>query len=131
MKFTKTVLLPATILCGALATAASAPAMAHGPRVSFGIMFGGPVWPRYYYPEPYYYRYYPPPAVYYPPAVVVVPSSPPVYVEQGQQYQQGQAAAPAAPSSDSSWYYCEGAQAYYPYVNSCPGGWQRVAPQPQ
>ena len=28
------------------------------------------------------------------------------------------------------WYYCQNPQGYYPYVNSCPGGWMKVVPQP-
>jgi hypothetical protein len=28
------------------------------------------------------------------------------------------------------WYYCEAAQAYYPYVKSCPGGWKKELPNP-
>jgi hypothetical protein len=38
-------------------------------------------------------------------------------------------AAPALPSP-GYWYWCESAQAYYPYVSSCPEGWQLVVPQP-
>ncbi|MEK6243386.1 MAG: hypothetical protein AABM33_02710 [Pseudomonadota bacterium] len=82
---------------------------------------------RYYYPPSYYYdspSYYYPPHVYYPP-------TPPVYIEQGgspsyavppqSQYQ---------PDSQSYWYYCQASRGYYPHVQNCPGGWQRVAPQP-
>lgn len=74
-------------------------------------------WP-YYAPVPYYYS----PAYYYPP-VVAVPSQPPVYVEQER------APAVTAPPANY-WYYCSGSRSYYPYVRECPGGWQRVAPQP-
>jgi hypothetical protein len=28
------------------------------------------------------------------------------------------------------WYYCEGANAYYPHVQQCPGGWIKVMPSP-
>jgi len=28
------------------------------------------------------------------------------------------------------WYYCPQLQAYYPYVQECPGQWQPVVPQP-
>jgi hypothetical protein len=28
------------------------------------------------------------------------------------------------------WYYCEDPKGYYPYVESCPQGWRRVAPTP-
>jgi len=36
------------------------------------------------------------------------------------------AGVPAAPAN--YWYYCPAANAYYPYVKTCPGGWQAVAP---
>jgi hypothetical protein len=86
-----------------------APAFAwwHGPHV----WVGGPYW--------YPYPYAAPPVVIQPaPRVVVQPSAPQTYVEPG--------TAPA----ESSWYYCESAKGYYPYVKECPGGWQRVAPRP-
>ena len=105
-----------------------------GPRVHLGIIGGAPavawhhggghvrfgvfVGPGFWYPPPYYG--YPP---YYYPPVVAAPSSPPVYIEQGDTQ-----AAPEQPQGD--WYYCADTQAYYPYVKECPGGWQRVAPQP-
>ncbi len=40
--------------------------------------------------------------------------------------------APAVPSEPQQtyWYYCKEAQAYYPYVTSCPGGWVPVVPKP-
>lgn len=85
--------------------------------VRLGIVIGAPIvgW-HAFYPRPYYYpAYYP---AYYPP--VVVQPQPSVYIEQ-------QAPQPAA----NYWYYCAGSRAYYPYVKECPGGWQRVAPQPQ
>jgi hypothetical protein len=97
------------------AAAASAPAFAdhwhgHGhSRVHFGLYFGGPLYWQPYYP-------------YYPPTVVV-PQSPPVYVERGDQ-------AAQAPESQSWWYFCRGSNTYYPYVKQCPGGWERVSPQP-
>ena len=91
-----------------------------GPRVGFGIVVGAPdFWyyaPPYYYAPPVYYDPY-----YYPPAVAV-PSPPPVYVEQG--------GMEPAPAPSHWWYYCVDAKAYYPYVNECPGGWQRVSPEP-
>jgi hypothetical protein len=49
----------------------------------------------------------------YPP--VVVAPSPQVYVQ---------------PSPLVYWYYCDAAQAYYPYVQRCPGGWRPVSPTP-
>lgn len=48
---------------------------------------------------------------------VVVQQAPPVYVQD-------------APPAQSYWYYCEGARAYYPYVQQCPGGWLKVVPSP-
>jgi hypothetical protein len=47
------------------------------------------------------------------------PAAPLYYIEQGDE-----AAAPGG-----EWLYCDGANAYFPYVIECPGGWQRVAPQ--
>ncbi len=52
--------------------------------------------------------FYPAPSYYYSPA--------PVYIEQ--------APTPAY------WYFCPDSNAYYPYVQECPGGWQPVLPQP-
>lgn len=78
----------------------------------FGVVIGAP-WGPWYYPAPYYYPPYAP---------VVVERAPPVYVEQ--------AAPPPRAAEAGYWYYCAAANAYYPYVNECRGGWQRVAPQP-
>ena len=86
------------------------------------IIVGAPFFAPFYYPAPYYYSPYPYP--YYYPPVVTVPASPPTYIEQGG----GGQAAPT--QSQAYWYYCTDAKAYYPYVKDCPGGWQRVAPQP-
>ncbi len=76
----------------------------HRPIVIVGAPFFGP----FYYPYPYYYY---PPMSYLPP-----------------DYMEGGGAAPGP--SEAYWYYCAGAKAYYPYVKECPGGWQKVAPQP-
>ncbi len=93
-----------------------------GYHARVGVYFGAPLFysPWYY---PYAYSY---PAPYYYPAPVAAYSGPTTYVEQAQE------AAPPAPGprSDNSWYYCPGAKAYYPYVQQCAGGWQRVSPQP-
>jgi hypothetical protein len=111
----------------------------HGPRV--GVYIGAPLLAYSFY-RPYYYPpYYYAPA-YYPPVAV---APPPTYVEQPQyQYSQPQYQAPAqqapqyqpepaqaSPQSGNMWYYCNEARAYYPYVKSCPAGWQQVTPQPQ
>ncbi|MFZ5511332.1 MAG: hypothetical protein ACOZCP_14885, partial [Pseudomonadota bacterium] len=58
------------------------------------------------------YWHYPPPYHYYPP-VIAVPAPPPVYIERG--------APEPAPGPADYWYYCEDAEAYYPYVKECPG----------
>jgi hypothetical protein len=89
----------------------------HGNSYNFGITIGpgwggwGPGWrPVYpYYPYAPYYPYYPAPAV-------VVPQQPQVYVQQNQQ-------------ESDYWYYCQNPQGYYPYINSCPGGWMKVVPE--
>ena len=81
--------------------------------VRFGVVVGAPFYPWYY--PPYYSPYY------YPPAVAA-PAGPQTYIEQG--------GAQAAPAQSSYWYYCAESKTYYPYVKECPGGWQRVTPQP-
>ena len=123
MKLTKAAVLSvAVVLAGALA---SAPAEArpgggrghvrghghghvhHGSRAflyAAPIFVGAVIASRYYYPTPVYYA--PPP--------------PPVYIEQ----------PVPDPAAQAYWYYCPQSRAYYPQVQSCACGWQRVAPQP-
>lgn len=95
-----------------------------GPRYNVGVYFGPGVWgaayPWFYPPYPYYYPAY----TYAPPVVTVVPNSPPTYIEKGAQAQASE------PSDSSWWYFCREANGYYPYVRQCPGGWERVSPQP-
>ncbi len=57
-----------------------------------------------------YWRPYPdPPVVMAPsPRVDIEPSPPPPHY----------------------WYSCDASQAYYPYVQQCPGGWRQVLPTP-
>lgn len=57
----------------------------------------------YWYPAPIYYDYAPPPA----------------YV------------APPGPAPQPTWYYCDSAKGYYPYVRSCASGWRAVAANSQ
>jgi hypothetical protein len=78
-----------------------------------GVIISAPLFwgPDFYYPYPYYY--FPDDSL---------SSSPPVYIEQGDEE--------APPPQSNYWYYCANPQGYYPYVQQCPGGWQRVAPQP-
>ena len=89
-------------------------AAAHGGRGRVGI-YVGPYWGPWGFPPPFYYQ---------PQVVVVPPSPPPVYIEQYE--------APVQPAANAQqyWYYCTGAKGYYPYVQECPGGWQKVLPQP-
>ena len=109
----RTALLAISLFVAALA---AADANAHGPRgrvhlgVHVGVPFYYPYWYPWYYPGPYYSE-----------TVVVQQREPPVYVERDE-------AAAAAPQG--WWYYCEQSKAYYPYVKSCPAGWQKVAPRP-
>jgi len=96
-----------------------------GSRVVVGVGVGFPVYwgPRWYYPypaypyAPYSYPYYYPPAYY--------PSGPTSYIEQGS----GQG-VPQQQAPEQWWYYCAESKMYYPYTKECPGGWQRVSPQP-
>ena len=67
----------------------------------------GPWWGAPYYP---YYPYYASPPV-------VVEQQSPTYVQPGQ-------------PQESYWYHCDNPEGYYPYVQRCPDGWTKVAPQP-
>ena len=84
----------------------------------YGLYLGAPFYSPWDYPSPYYTQ----PYSYYPRAAA---SAPPIYIEQGD----SDLGAPA-PQAPQYWYYCNASKAYYPYVKECPGGWQRVAPQP-
>jgi len=92
----------------ALALLAAQPAFAHGRGGHVGV-YVGPTWGFY---SPFYFP---------PPIVVLPPEPPPVYIEQYE---------PPPEQASSYWYYCAGAKAYYPYVKECPGGWQKIPPQP-
>lgn len=118
MKKTRIGLALTLALAGVLAaeTAFAGP-QHHRPRLSIGLHFGVPLAPFAYYYPPYYYY-----APYYA-APIVVQQQPTVYVEQPAPLVQPQQPA-------GYWYYCADARAYYPYVKECPGGWQRVSPQP-
>jgi hypothetical protein len=105
-----------------------------GPR--FGVGFGVGValspwsYPYGYSPYGYYpYGYYPYAA--YPPVVVTQPAAPTVYIEQGSPAPDNRQQSTSTPGQSNDWYYCHKPAGYYPYVQTCPEGWQRVPSQPQ
>jgi hypothetical protein len=68
----------------------------------FGWWWAGPdYW--YWAPAPVFYGYPPPPGFLPPPA----------------------------PAPQPTWYYCDSAKGYYPYVRSCASGWRAVAANEQ
>lgn len=71
----------------------------------------GGMW--YYYPVPVYP--YPNP---YAPSTVIVQSAPEPTAET------------EVPPAPQSWYYCQSARKYYPYVSECPEGWKAVPATP-
>jgi hypothetical protein len=138
MSATKFKVLAAALLIGATVSQSVSAQHRHfrGPRV--GVYIGAPLlaysfYRPYYYP-PYYYApaYYPPVAVA--PTYVEQPPVQQAPMYQSPQYQ-SQPYQPepqqAAPQASGMWYYCNESRAYYPYVKSCPNGWQQVTPQPQ
>ena len=92
--------------------AVPAPVYADGHvRIRGGIWIG-PGWGWWGPWYPYSYYAYPP---------VVIERQAPAYEPQQPLPQQDQ---------PYYWYYCRDAKAYYPYVKHCPGGWEKVAPEP-
>jgi hypothetical protein len=78
-----------------------------------------------------------------PPAGIVVPQLPPSYTifrEAGVPYYRANgvyyASAPGGyvvvpqPAPQGSWYYCDSAKAYYPYVRDCAEGWSVISSVP-
>jgi hypothetical protein len=86
----------------------------HHPKsfVGVGVGFGFAYPWGWWYPPPY--SYYPYPVGY--------PAEPVTYIEQG--------GPPAAAEPGRWWYYCESSTGYYPYVQECPAGWQRLPASP-
>jgi hypothetical protein len=118
MRSLKPVIAAAALLLG---FAWTAPAMAYGHFAHARVgVFIGPGFGYGYYPGPYYYGPYAPYPYYYGPSVVASPTE---YVEQG-------APRVAPQQQQASWYYCADPQGYYPYVQQCRAGWQRVSPTP-
>ena len=72
----------------------------HDGRLGWWWVIGG-LW--YFYPAPVY----PYPNPYEPPPLELAPPPPAQF-----------------------WYYCEALKNYYPYVRTCPGGWQQVPATP-
>lgn len=73
-------------------------------------------WPEFHYWP--YYSFQP----YYS-STLITPASPPAYIDQE--------TVPNIQSLEpNSWDYCDDPAGYYPYVQECPAGWQRVEPQP-
>lgn len=85
-----------------------------GYDLSLGLGYGVG---HYGYGAPYFpYPYYP-----YPP-VVAAPSPPSEYAQQNM---------PPTPELQTNyWHYCRNQDGYYPYVRECPGGWEKISPQP-
>jgi hypothetical protein len=84
----------------------------------FGVTVG-PIWGwPWHYPPTYYPPYNPP--------LLIERAAPQVYIEQTPP----PPAPPVVAAPENYWYYCAAAKGYYPYVKACPGGWQRVVPQP-
>lgn len=103
----------------------------HRDGVRFSISIGTP-WPA----PPYPYRMHPRhpqawPHVVFSSVVPVVPVTP-VIMPAPRLYIEQAPARSAVPVLESGyWYYCNEAGAYYPYVQTCPGDWVKVAPQPR
>ena len=93
-------------------------------------------WGSVYLGSPYYYGYDPyypyagpaygeayeaSPAVVYPTGLAPPPGAP---------ANAGAQSALPPPTPASSWYYCESANGYYPYVAQCPEAWRAVPATP-
>lgn len=90
-----------------------------GPGVWTGGWWGPTVWAGGWWgPGPWGSTWWGPGG--WAPASVPTTVVTPVFIERS---------PPAEPAAQVWWYWCADARAYYPYVQQCPGGWQRVAPQ--
>lgn len=85
----------------------------HGGRMGWWWITAG-IW--YFYPGPVY----PYPDPYTPPVI-----------NQQPQVMEPQSNIPIPPQQTAqTWYYCDSANSYYPYVPSCAEGWKTVPAQP-
>lgn len=84
---------------------------------SVGALVESPyAWPEFYYWPYYSFQPYSSPST-------VTPFSPPAYLDQGTVLN--------TPSfGPNSQDYCSSPAGYYPYVQECPSGWQRITLQP-
>lgn len=73
-------------------------------------------WPEFYYWPYYTFQPYSSPSI-------ITPSTPPAYIDQG-------TVLSAETFGPNSWDYCSSPAGYYPYMQECPTGWQRIRPQP-
>jgi len=89
--------------------------LAHG-RVHLGFHFGSLWWPSLYPP--------------YHETVVVERQVPLVYIEKDKPQASSNNAA-STTVGINYWYYCAKVEKYYPYVRTCPSGWDRVSAKPQ
>lgn len=72
--------------------------------VSTGFYFGAPFY--FYHPPPYYYG----------PTYEATEALPAIFVEKFD----------GTPSADAGEIYCPAVNAYYPEMQDCPNGWQRI-----
>jgi hypothetical protein len=97
----------------------------YGGHRGSGVGFYGYGWGGPYFGDPWFWGAYdtwPLYDEYYYSPQAVSPATSPVYIEQD-------APAVLPQQGESSWYYCDDPPGYYPYVQNCPAGWQRVRPQ--
>ncbi len=100
-----------------------------GLGLAAGSLLGYPYYYQPYYPYYSYGPYYDPygyaPA-YRPYNRVIVPEQEPSYAEEPVY----SAPARTRSTTGATWYYCRKSNAYYPYVRTCAGGWERVPAVP-
>lgn len=83
----------------------------HRNHWSGSFFIGVPYYPSYHYYHDHYWDY-----PRYPRTIII---------ERDRRPDAGSGPPPA-----QYWYYCDSADAYYPYVEQCPEGWQEVPATP-